>query len=453
MGSDRQSIRGAGFGRGSVSELSALQDTLSRIVDDPSARGRSAIYLASQDGRLCTSAQLRVMHWLTSKPDLDPDLAEQVLWSLDRSSGGGCFSDRASAEAFDEAVRLALAWVASQSAARHAVSARTRAVHDIAPASASGAKFRLPGLGLARERSEFDAAGQARTESEPLGRILLYADPVGRRLRPAATDATIRLLARAGYDVDLPPTEHDCGWLSDELGDAPEAARRIAATIERWERALVRAVEDDRASEMSQLLTCDAPTAAYIRRLPARFAAAGGSISKALHDLMVEATDVTTWLCGTDIGPPLRWSSLRVGLLSEGDNRTRRVAETSRREATANLIRNAGYSIRDLAAGEPTASGGSGLLPWLATDLMDDLRRRHLSRVRAGQLDVLAVGEPGCQAVLAQAAPVPVVHVAELIDWAYGGPVPVGLDALADASVDVATPDAVADEMALAERA
>ena len=45
--------------------------------------------------------------------------------------------------------------------------------------------------------------------------------------------------------------------------------------------------------------------------------------------------------------------------------------------------------------------------------------------------DVVATGNIGCITQLSGSPDVPVVHTAELLDWAYGGPVPRGLEALA----------------------
>ena len=53
--------------------------------------------------------------------------------------------------------------------------------------------------------------------------------------------------------------------------------------------------------------------------------------------------------------------------------------------------------------------------------------RQH-PRVRP---DVVATGNIGCITQLAGGMDIPIAHTVELLDWAYGGPVPRGLEALA----------------------
>jgi glycolate oxidase iron-sulfur subunit len=43
---------------------------------------------------------------------------------------------------------------------------------------------------------------------------------------------------------------------------------------------------------------------------------------------------------------------------------------------------------------------------------------------------VIAAGNLGCITQIATATRVPIVHTVELLDWAYGGPVPQGLEHL-----------------------
>lgn len=417
--------------------LEQLRETLSKLVDDPAARGRSPAYQVTRDLRLCPSTQLRVLHWLVSGVEVEPDAAESLLWLLDRCVSGGCFEAAADTAAFEDAVRQARAVFAQMAGTRQAMATRARSLQPVAPYVTSPSVLRIPKL--RRDRGEFDVAGQALTEGEVRGRVMLYADPIGRSLRPDIADAAIRLLARAGYDVDVPPVEVDCGWVPDWLGEPVDAVRQMAATVARWELTLERADADDRPEPVRQILTLGIAEAEFVTRMPARLSEVGLAASSELVAMMRSAVDITAWLRAHEIGPPTRWSSLRIGLLGAGDAKLRRINGEPRIEAVAALIRDAGYSVRPVHS-PWTASGGTGLMPWLATDFTDKLRRAHLARVRPGSVDVVVVEEAGCQAVLAQVAPCPVVHVAEIMDWAYGGPVPSGLERFKDASVDVAKP-------------
>ena len=53
---------------------------------------------------------------------------------------------------------------------------------------------------------------------------------------------------------------------------------------------------------------------------------------------------------------------------------------------------------------------------------------------------MVATGNIGCITQLAGQLDVPVVHTVELLDWAYGGPVPRGLEPLARFMTNVPEP-------------
>ena len=60
--------------------------------------------------------------------------------------------------------------------------------------------------------------------------------------------------------------------------------------------------------------------------------------------------------------------------------------------------------------------------------------------MRSVKPDLVAAGNIGCITHLAKGMEFPIVHTAELLDWAYGGPVPRGLEALKGYMNDVPIP-------------
>jgi glycolate oxidase iron-sulfur subunit len=82
--------------------------------------------------------------------------------------------------------------------------------------------------------------------------------------------------------------------------------------------------------------------------------------------------------------------------------------------------------------------GSAGTYSILQPELSGRLRRRKLGNIMAANPEVLASGNIGCLQHLAAAprkevggALPPILHIAELLDWAEGGPVPPGLGNLA----------------------
>jgi glycolate oxidase iron-sulfur subunit len=93
------------------------------------------------------------------------------------------------------------------------------------------------------------------------------------------------------------------------------------------------------------------------------------------------------------------------------------------------LLTAAGYTVRDVPEGH-LCCGSAGTYNLLQPELAAALRDRKLSNIAATRPDAVATGNIGCIAQLAPAAPVPVLHTVELLDWATGGPRPVKLNTL-----------------------
>jgi glycolate oxidase iron-sulfur subunit len=138
------------------------------------------------------------------------------------------------------------------------------------------------------------------------------------------------------------------------------------------------------------------------------------------------ARDVTEFLAGYDMGPPKRWSSLRVAYHSACSmQHGQRIVDEPRQ-----LLRNAGFSVTDVPEGH-LCCGSAGTYNILQPEIARDLRDRKAANIKSVRPDIVATGNIGCIAQLGPAMEVPIAHTIELLDWAYGGPVPRGLEALA----------------------
>jgi glycolate oxidase iron-sulfur subunit len=65
----------------------------------------------------------------------------------------------------------------------------------------------------------------------------------------------------------------------------------------------------------------------------------------------------------------------------------------------------------------------------LQPEIADRLGRRKAAALEALKPDVIATANIGCAVHLAARTGIPVVHIAELLDWATGGPAPAGVEA------------------------
>jgi glycolate oxidase iron-sulfur subunit len=79
----------------------------------------------------------------------------------------------------------------------------------------------------------------------------------------------------------------------------------------------------------------------------------------------------------------------------------------------------------------PAAAGGDVVSrhPLLQPEISRELRARKVATLEERAPQVIAAGNIGCMMQIGSATAVPVVHTAELLDWATGGPRPAALGA------------------------
>jgi glycolate oxidase iron-sulfur subunit len=135
------------------------------------------------------------------------------------------------------------------------------------------------------------------------------------------------------------------------------------------------------------------------------------------------------------MGPPKRWSSLRVAYhsacsLQHGQSIT---------EEPRELLRKAGFTVVEIAEGH-ICCGSAGTYNILQRELAGQLLERKVANIARAKVDVIAAGNIGCITQIARATQTPIVHTVELLDWAYGGPIPRGLEHLKERVSQVPEP-------------
>lgn len=274
---------------------------------------------------------------------------------------------------------------------------------------------------------EFQGPGTARTQQDRKARVILLAGCVQKVLRPSITDSAIRLLGRRGIDVVVAPGADCCGAVSAQLGWASTAKAQAATNLTVWAKAA--------ASEpVDYVVTTNAVCGDRVRRYAQLFRDLGPGNAN-IAGLIGEPLDLTELLGKVDIGPPVRWFSLRVGFLGSCALRASGVED----EYVADLLRRSGFTVRPMNR-TYACCGGVGAYPVVEPQLATDIRSAIMSDVARSGIDLLAVHDVGCLSHLVNHVPAPVAHIAELLDWAHGGPPPPGLHALAKAATDVPKP-------------
>ena len=271
-------------------------------------------------------------------------------------------------------------------------------------------------------RPAFAGPGTAATKAERRKRVILLAGCAQQVLRPEINDATIRLLARRGVDVEVAPNAGCCGALVHHMGMEAQAREMARRNVEAWLKVMGRGdVPVDAIVINASGCGTTVKDYGHLLKGDAKYAEPAARIAGMTRD-------VTEFLATYDMGPPRRWSSLRVAYHSACSmQHGQRITEEPR-----TLLRNAGFSLAEVAEGH-LCCGSAGTYNILQPEIARELRDRKVANIRSVRPDIVATGNIGCMAQLGPALDnVPIAHTVELLDWAYGGPVPRGLEHLAE---------------------
>jgi glycolate oxidase iron-sulfur subunit len=275
---------------------------------------------------------------------------------------------------------------------------------------------------------KYSGPGTAATLAERRGRVIMLAGCAQQVLRPEINDATIRLLARRGVDVEVAPGAGCCGALVHHMGREEEALGFIKRNVDAWSKVIGKGPVDAIVINASGCGTTVKDYGYLLKRDPAY-----AERAKRVAEL---TKDVTEFLAGYDLGPPKRWSSLRVAYHSACSmQHGQRITDEPKE-----LLTKAGYTVLDVPEGH-LCCGSAGTYNLLQPELAAQLRDRKLERINSLRPDLVATGNIGCISQLAPGLHVPIVHTIELLDWAYGGPVPTGLEELARYVSNVPEPE------------
>jgi glycolate oxidase iron-sulfur subunit len=108
-------------------------------------------------------------------------------------------------------------------------------------------------------------------------------------------------------------------------------------------------------------------------------------------------------------------------------------------EEPKELLKKAGYTVVDVPEGH-ICCGSAGVYNILQPEIAGQLRDRKVGNIRKSKPDLVATGNIGCITHLERGLDVPIAHTVEMLDWAFGGPVPRGLESLSRFVSDVPEP-------------
>ncbi len=239
-------------------------------------------------------------------------------------------------------------------------------------------------------------------------RVALLAGCAQQVLAPEINWATLRVLARNGVEVVIPPGQGCCGALSMHNGEAGQA-RRLAR------RNLGIFDPDDVDAIISNAAGCGSGMHEY----PLLFAGSGDE--KRAEQFAAKVQDISVFLdkLGIETPPPLS-APLRVAY----HDACHLAHAQGVRDAPRRLL-NAipGVTLAPIAEGE-ICCGSAGTYNIEQPELAQQLGQRKANSVAATRADLLVTGNIGCMTQISNhlgrlGKPLPVLHTIQLLDQAY----------------------------------
>jgi glycolate oxidase iron-sulfur subunit len=254
-------------------------------------------------------------------------------------------------------------------------------------------------------------------EGERAYRVALLTGCVQDLLAPAINAATVRLLTRHGCEVTVAAGSGCCGALNHHLGQAAAARRAALANIGAWTAEISDAGLDAIIVNASGCGTM-VKDYGFLFRADPELAGRAAAIAGKTRDISEFMAEIG--LKPATFAPDLSVVYQAPCSLMHGQ---KVVAQP------AALLGNCGFET--FAPPEPhLCCGSAGTYNILQSGFADRLRERKVECLVSTGADAVATGNIGCMMQLAPAVPLPVVHVAELLDWATGGPEPAALKAI-----------------------
>jgi len=247
------------------------------------------------------------------------------------------------------------------------------------------------------------------TDTAPRRRIALMTGCVQSVLGPHIHEATVRLLSRHGCAVTVVSQAGCCGALTHHMGqDAREFAR---ANIDAWLRE-----RDERGLDAIVVNASGCGTMlkdyGFLLRDDPVYASRAQEIS-------TMARDVTEIMADLELVPVTDVSELRVAYQSACSLQHGQAI----RQQPTKLLTAAGFQVVEPAE-RHLCCGSAGVYNVTQPVIAQRLRERKVMNLESLQPDVIASGNIGCIIQIASGTTIPVVHTAELLDWATGGPKP-----------------------------
>jgi len=243
-------------------------------------------------------------------------------------------------------------------------------------------------------------------------RVALLTGCVQQVIAPEINEATVRVLTRHGCEVVVVRGAGCCGALEHHLGR--ESLERVRANVDAWSAEAAGAGLDAIAINASGCGTMVKDYGFLLRE-------DAGHAEQAAH-VSALAKDVSELLSELGLRRPTIATGQRVAYHSACSLQHGQKIHAVPKQ----LLQQAGFAVQEVPEAH-LCCGSAGTYNMLQPELAGALKARKLASIASVEPEIVAAGNIGCIAQLADGAGIPVLHTVELLDWATGGPKPAAL--------------------------
>ena len=240
-------------------------------------------------------------------------------------------------------------------------------------------------------------------------RVALMTGCAQKALNTDINDATIRLLTRLGCDVVIAKGAGCCGALVHHMGKTEESHATAAKNIRAWSAEMAGGGLDAIVINTSGCGTTVKDYGHMFRN---------DALAEDAERVSGIAMDISELLMRLDLpeGAP---KGLKVAYHAACSLQHGQQIKTYPKD----LLRRVGFEVVEPAEGH-LCCGSAGTYNLMQPVISKQLKDRKVSAIEATAPDVIAAGNIGCMMQIGGGTDIPMVHTAELLDWATGGPVP-----------------------------
>jgi glycolate oxidase iron-sulfur subunit len=249
-------------------------------------------------------------------------------------------------------------------------------------------------------------------QGERKKRVALLTGCAQRALNTDINEATIRLLTRHGCEVVIARGMGCCGALTHHMGKTAESHASAAANIRAWMKVRKQGGLDAVVINTSG---CGTTVKDYGHMFE------GDPLAEDAKTIAALAKDISEVMVDLGLDEP-KVPNLKVAYHAACSLQHGQQIKTHPKT----LLAKAGFTVLE-PADPHLCCGSAGTYNMMQPEISKQLKDRKVKTLEALTPDVIAAGNIGCMMQIGGGTGVPVVHTAELLDWATGGPVPPAL--------------------------